>query len=251
MKGKMEATPALVPMAAASAVDALAADASNSRHPPVTARAHRWHRSRGWRHASLAAGTVRARLPPYRREAVPLRSPKTQGRAGIEPALPWPPPGVNRPVGRFNITPCSAKCRQSFASLSWCLHRFASLRALAGSQNRALCLPPPGGGARSRDCRCAQLHISALTPVGVSAEASVRRWRAHTTHTSPRPPVRCRPAGRAAGASLLAAGRHRAPVRPRGAGAPNCRSGARKGNREQPCGASRRAGLHRIAPACF
>jgi hypothetical protein len=228
---------------AASRVDGLTADAPNSRHPPVTARAApRLARPGG--HRSLA-GTVRARLPLCQCERRWLRSPKTQGQAGIEPAGPWPPPGVNRPVGRFNITPCSANLRQS----------------LAGSLGGASAAPDgsrPGGfaeqgvmsGAAGRrhaqpHCRCAQRPVSALVPAAPAQRLqSGGCRRIHNAH-GPRPPgaVCCARVAPLRVAPCRARSRPARPPPP--AGAPHCRSEARKGNRERPCGASRTAGLHR------
>jgi hypothetical protein len=78
----------------------------------------------------------------------------------------------------------------------------------------------PAGGQAQQPCSCAQKHVGALVPAAPAQQLqSGGLRRIHNAH-GPRPPTRYRPAGRAAGASLPAADRHRVPVRPRKRGLP-------------------------------
>lgn len=144
----------------------------------------------------------------------------TQGQAGIEPAHPWP--SARGKCYAFNITGCSAKCRQSQAKLAWCRHR-SGLRPPrpAGSQNPCYVWrpgPPARGAALPRRFN------------GCLARSRLRRQR------GPQPQPLRAPAhpGQSAGAGSCRVPRHSLPapfawppVRPRKRGLP-------KGQGERP-----------------
>lgn len=77
----------------------------------------------------------------------------TQGRAGIEPASPWP--ALRGKCYALNITGCYAKCRQSPTQLAWCRHR-SGLRPPrpAGSRNPCYVWRPCAPAARPLICQC-------------------------------------------------------------------------------------------------